>query len=410
MLKRFFVSMLGTMAGLWISIFLLVFGGIMVAAIALGKSAGDNAVKVKNNSVLVLDLAGNVEERYQPASFMAYIQNGENSAPTLEEMLTAVRSAANDNKIEGIYMKCGGSAMGTAAREELLEALKFFKESGKWIYAYSDSYAQGDYLLATVADSILLNPVGSVDIHGVGGMTPFFTGLLDKLGVKMQIIKVGTYKSAVEPYILKEMSAPARRQMQQYVDTIWSFVSGTIADNRAIPQVEIADMASNFISQSPAEVFVQKNLVTGLAYERTVDNAIRSQLGIDEDDDINFISASSYTKSETVKNSLLSSGHDHIAVLYAVGDIVDSGDGGIVGPDMVSQICDLADDDNVLGMVLRVNSPGGSAFASEQIWEALEYFKGKDKPLYVSMGDYAASGGYYISCGADSIFFNISPG
>ena len=327
--------MLGTMAGLWISIFLLVFGGIMVAAIALGKSAGDNAVKVKNNSVLVLDLAGNVEERYQPASFMAYIQNGENSAPTLEEMLTAVRSAANDNKIEGIYMKCGGSAMGTAAREELLEALKFFKESGKWIYAYSDSYAQGDYLLATVADSILLNPVGSVDIHGVGGMTPFFTGLLDKLGVKMQIIKVGTYKSAVEPYILKEMSAPARRQMQQYVDTIWSFVSGTIADNRAIPQVEIADMASNFISQSPAEVFVQKNLVTGLAYERTVDNAIRSQLGIDEDDDINFISASSYTKSETVKNSLLSSGHDHIAVLYAVGDIVDSGDGGIVGPDMV---------------------------------------------------------------------------
>ena len=131
MLKRFFVSMLGTMAGLWISIFLLVFGGIMVAAIALGKSAGDNAVKVKNNSVLVLDLAGNVEERYQPASFMAYIQNGENSAPTLEEMLTAVRSAANDNKIEGIYMKCGGSAMGTAAREELLEALNFFKESGK---------------------------------------------------------------------------------------------------------------------------------------------------------------------------------------------------------------------------------------------------------------------------------------
>ena len=408
MLKRFFVSMLGTMAGLWISIFLLVFGGIMVAAIALGKSAGDNAVKVKNNSVLVLDLAGNVEERYQPASFMAYIQNGENSAPTLEEMLTAVRSAANDNKIEGIYMKCGGSAMGTAAREELLEALNFFKESGKWIYAYSDSYAQGDYLLATVADSILLNPVGSVDIHGVGGMTPFFTGLLDKLGVKMQIIKVGTYKSAVEPYILKEMSAPARRQMQQYVDTIWSFVSGTIADNRAIPQVEIADMASNFISQSPAEVFVQKNLVTGLAYERTVDDAIRSQLGIDEDDDINFISASSYTQSETVKNSLLSSGHDHIAVLYAVGDIVDSGDGGIVGPDMVSQICDLADDDNVLGMVLRVNSPGGSAFASEQIWEALEYFKGKDKPLYVSMGDYAASGGYYISCGADSIFADIT--
>jgi len=408
MLKRFFISMLGTMAGLWISIFLLIFGGIMVAVVALGKSAGDSSVKVSKNSVLVLDLSGNVAERFQPGSFMSFIQEGDSEAPTLEELLAAVRGAADDSNIEGLYIKCGGAAMGTASREELLEAIYKFKESGKWIYAYSDSYMQGDYMIATTADSIMLNPVGAVDIHGIGGMTPFFTGLLDKLGVKMQIIKVGTYKSAVEPFILKEMSEPARRQMQQYVDTIWSFVSGTIAENREIPVGEIDSMAANFIGQSPAETFVDKKLVTSLAYERTVDNAIRRQLGIGEDQDINFISASQYMESSGLKKALEGSGKKHIAILYAVGDIVDSGEDGIIGPDMVSQICELADDDQVKGMVLRVNSPGGSAFASEQIWEALQYFKSKEKPLYVSMGDYAASGGYYISCGADSIFADLT--
>ncbi len=400
--------MLGTMAGLWVSIFLLFFGGIMVAVMALGKSAGDSTVKVNRHSVLVLDLSGNVEERFQPGSLMSFIRKGENNAPTLEELLTAVRGAASDDRIEGMYIKCGGASMGMAAREELLEAINEYKESGKWVFAYSDTYMQGDYMIATSADSILLNPVGAVDIHGVGGVTPFFTGLLDKLGVKMQIIKVGTYKSAVEPYILKEMSEPAKRQMQQYVDTVWSFVSGTIAENREIPVAEIDHMAANFIGQSPAETFVEKNLVTSLAYERTVDDAIRRQLGLDEDEDINFISTSQYVESADIKSLLSGSGKKHIALLYAVGDIVDTGDDGIVGPDMVSRICDLADDDNVKGMVLRVNSPGGSAFASEQIWEALQYFKSKDKPLYVSMGDYAASGGYYISCGADSIFADLT--
>lgn len=408
MLKRFFISMLGTMAGLWISIFLLIFGGIMLAVVALGKSAGDTTVKVSKNSVLVLDLSGNVEERFQPGSLMAFLQEGENKAPTLEELLTAVRGAADDRRIEGMYIKCGGSSMGMAAREELLEAIVEFKESGKWIYAYSDTYMQGDYLIASTADSIMLNPVGAVDIHGVGGMTPFFTGLLDKLGVKVQIIKVGTYKSAVEPFILKEMSEPAKRQMQQYIDTIWSFASGTIAANRDIPVSEIRSMAANFIGKSPAETFVEKKLVTSLAYERTVDDAIRAQLGLDEDEDINFISASQYVESSELKNAFGKPDKKHIALLYAVGDIVDTGDDGIVGPDMVSQICELADDDHVKGMVLRVNSPGGSAFASEQIWEALQYFKSKEKPLYVSMGDYAASGGYYISCGADSIFADVT--
>lgn len=407
MLKRFFISMLGTMAGLWISIFLLFLGGIVFAAIALGKSAGDSTVKVSKQSVLVLDLSGSIEERYQPSSFMAFLQEGENTAPTLEELLGAVRGAADDDKIEGMYIKCGGAAMGTASREELLEAIYEFKETGKWIYAYSDSYAQGDYLLASTADSIMLNPMGAVDIHGVGGMTPFFTGLLEKLGVKVQIIKVGTYKSAVEPFILKDMSAPAKQQMQQYIDTIWSFVAGSIAYNRDIPEADVKTWAADMIGQKPAQTFVDNGLVTSLAYERTVDDAIREQLGLDKDDAINYISASEYMESTDLKK-VLKGGKKHIAVLYAVGDIVDSGDIGIVGPDMVSEICDLAENDDVKGLVLRVNSPGGSAFASEQIWESLEYFKSKGKPFYVSMGDYAASGGYYISCGADSIFADLT--
>lgn len=408
MLKKFFISMLGTMAGLWISIFLLIFGGVMVAVIALGKSAGESSVKVEKHSVLVLDMSGVIEERYQPGSFMSFIQQGENTAPTLEELLGAVRSAADDNRIEGMYIKCGGASMGTASREELLEAIYEFKETGKWIYAYSDNYTQGDYLIASTADSILLNPIGAVDIHGVGGMTPFYTGLLDKLGVKMQIIKVGTYKSAVEPFILKEMSEPARRQMQQYVDTIWEFVSGSIAVNRDLPTAEITEMAANMVSTNRGATFVENGLVTGLAYERTVDDAIRAELGLGEGDDINFVSASQYMEASDIVNAFGSSEKKHIAVLYAVGDIVDSGDDGIVGPDMVSQICELADNDKVKGLVLRVNSPGGSAFASEQIWEALQYFKSKEKPFYVSMGDYAASGGYYISCGADSIYADLT--
>lgn len=401
--------MLGTMAGLWISILLLGIALTVFIVAAVGNSASENSVKVTKNSVLVLDLKGEIQERQQPMSFMAMLEKGSLTSPTLEELLAAVYRGAEDDKIEGIYIKCDGSAMGMASREELLEALYTFKDTGKWIVAYSDNYSQGDYLIASTADSLLLNPIGAVDIHGVNSLTPFFTGLLDKVGVKMQIIKVGTYKSAVEPYILKEMSEPARRQMQQYIDTVWSFAANTIAYNRNIPVDEINEMATQFMATRQGEAFVADSLVNALVYERTVDNIIRDLLGLDEEDDVNFVSATDYVASKDLKEILgTSADKPHMAILYAVGDIVDSGDGGIVGPDMVSEITELADDDNVKGMVLRVNSPGGSAFASEQIWEALQYFKSKEKPLYVSMGDYAASGGYYISCGADSIFADIT--
>lgn len=394
--------MLGTMAGLWISIFLLFFCGAMFFGALLGSS---DAPKVERGSILYFCLDGNVEERFEPGSFLEMIQSTESTAPTLDEMLTSLRAAANDDRISALYLDCRGSAMGMASRQELREAIEAFKEaSGKPVFAYADSYGQGDYLLATTADSLYLNPMGAVDIHGVGGMTPFFKNTLDMLGIRMQILKVGTFKSAVEPFILDAMSEPARLQMQQYCDSLWNYAVASISASRPLPADSIRTLASQVLMARPASFFVESGIVDGLCYRREFDNMLAAFAGVDKAEDINMVTPAEYITATESINALMAGADRHIAVLYAVGDIVDSGDGGIVSEDMVPQIVELADDDNVCALVMRVNSGGGSAFASEQIWEALEYFKSKDKPFYVSMGDYAASGGYYISCGADRIF------
>lgn len=404
MLKRFFITVLGTMAGFWISIVVVMFGGLMLAGVMLAKSGGDNAVEVKKNSILYFNLSGDVAERYQPTSFMAFLQSqGMGGGLTLDEMIRSLEAAADDDRIEGLYMNCNGASMGSASREELLQAIEKFKKSGKWIVAYADGYSQGDYLLASTAGHLVLNPMGSVDIHGVGGMTPFFKGLLDKLGVKMQIVKVGTFKSAVEPYILNKMSEPARLQMQQYVDSIWNFTAGAIADNRKLTETNIKELAPQMISARIGEYFVEQKLADKLEYRRQIELYLKDLCDLDEDDDLRLVSPADYLSARSDMFSTPTS-KKHIAVYYAVGDISDSGKEGIVGQTVVEDIVSLADDKNVEGLVFRVNSPGGSAFASEQIWEAIQYFKSKDKPVYVSMGDYAASGGYYISCGADKIF------
>ncbi len=402
MLKKFFISMLGTVAGIWLAMALVVLAGFMLVGVAVGKSAGDSAVKVERNSILYFDLTGDIQDRYTRQPFFQMIQSMETKSMTLDDMLRSLAIAADDDRIEGLYIKCGGSSLGLSGREELIEAIDAFKQSGKWVTAYADSYTQADYLVATTADSLYLNPMGAVDIHGVGGMTPFFKGLLDKLGVKMQIIKVGTFKSAVEPYILTSMSAPARLQMQQYCDSIWSYVATTMAANRQLPADSIYAMAPQMIYTREADTFVADRLVDGLKYAREITASLQEATGLDEDKAPRLVSPADYLASKG--NPSYSSGKDHVAVYYAIGDIVDSGSEGIVGDVVPGEIVKLADDKHVRGMVLRVNSPGGSAFASEQIWEALQYFKSKGKPLYVSMGDYAASGGYYISCGADTIF------
>jgi protease-4 len=392
--------MLGTIAGIWISIILIV-----ISLIAIGTAIFSSQMfssSIDKHSILHITLKGNIAERFQPGSIIDFIQNPDEDAITLDDLMAALKVAAEDSKIDGVYLECEDATMGVASREEFLSALNDFKKSGKWIYAYADNYGQGDYLVASAADKVFLNPVGTIDLRGVATIVPHFKGLLDKVGVKVQVVKVGTYKSAVEPFVLTSMSDAARLQNQVYIDSIWSFMSTNIAKNRNVKRSAVSGWADGIMQTWTADSVLSVGAVTELKYRRQVEDILREKVGVDKGEKLPFVSLSDYLANKDIVPGNI--GSDHIAVLYAVGDIVDSGSEGISGVEMVSQIVKLADDKKVRGLVFRVNSGGGSAFASEQIWEALEYFKSKGKPYYVSMGDYAASGGYYISCGADKIY------
>ncbi len=402
MIKKFFLTMLGTIAGIWVSIIVFVLGSIIAIGILVGKNADTSAI-AGGDSILRIDLSGQIVDRVQPGSFMDVLMSAsEGNTQGLDDLVAAIMKARDDKKIKGIFLDCSGSSSGIATRAELLEALRYFKEdSSKWIYSYADSYAQGDYLLASVSDKIYLNPIGEVDIHGLQSMVMFYKGLMDKLGVEMQVVKVGTFKSAVEPFLRTDMSEANREQTRIYVDQIWDDIAGNIAANLSLTPADVNLWADSLASTWAPEIYVDRKMVSELKYRSQVEEILRKQMKLDKDDKLPYVSPSEYLAS---KIDPFESKGKHIAVLYAVGDIVVSGEGGIVSETLVPQIEKLAADDDVKGLVLRVNSGGGSAFASEQIWKALEDFEAKDKPFYVSMGDYAASGGYYISCGADSIF------
>ena len=228
MLKKFFISMLGTIAGFWISLFLAVIVGVAVVGAIIASGSGSKP-EISKNSILYLDLSGNIPERYQPADIWQMLRDVDGSGEALADILSAIRLAKNDAKINGIYINAQGAAAGMASREEIVAALRDFKSSGKWIYAYSDGYSQGDYLMSAVADSVFLNPIGGVDVHGVATSIPFFKGLMDKLGVKMQIVRVGTFKSAVEPFMTTEMSPASRLQNQVMVDSLWQYMTSVIS-------------------------------------------------------------------------------------------------------------------------------------------------------------------------------------
>lgn len=423
MLKRFFISLLGTVAGIWISFLLIIFGGLLLVGIAAGSESDTG---IKDHSILYFDLSGAIEERAPEASFSDVLRGNVSNGPIHRDLIEALKKAKTDDRIEGLVLDCRGAGMGFATCEELACALVDFKEnSGKWMYAYADSYEQGDYILASVADSIFINPLGSVNLHGIASQIPFFKGLMDKVGVKMQIVKVGSFKSAVEPFILTSASEPSKLQTQTYVDSIWSWVSGVVAENRSLEPAKVTELAGTFLAARSAETARDAGLVDALVYRRVFENRLRTLTGLEADEDLRYVSPAelvgdieddpakifeaALAQSRGKKDKADKPAHgEHLAVLYATGDITDTEGNGIVGERMVPEIVALADDDDVRGLVLRVNSGGGSAFASEQIWEALEYFKSKGKKFYVSMGDYAASGGYYISCGADRIFADLT--
>lgn len=404
MMKRFITSMLGSLAAIWISAILF----FALFTLFISAIFSDSFIKriaraeLTDNSVLHIELVGDIKERHTDTEIINRIIGIERSTQGLDDIVTAINVAATDPHIKGIFLECKGCDAGVATLDYIRQSILKFKASNKWVVAYADNMSQGDYFVATAADNVILNPVGLLDIHGLSATTLYFKGLFDKLGVDMQVIKVGTYKSAVEPFTLSAPSDPSRCQQQQILDAMWSDMAEKIASSRHIPVASLSLLCDSLLMTASPETYVAEGLVDNLQYLHEVLSLMKGKAGIKEPDDLNLISPSMYCLAVDAPHSRKN--RNRIAVLYAYGDIVDEGSEGIVASEIVPQIYSLTDNDEIDGLILRVNSGGGSAFASEQIWEALERFKKTGRPFYVSMGDYAASGGYYISCGADIIF------
>ncbi len=403
MLKKFFISFLGSIAAIWLSAMILFVLAIVFIAGIIGSSA--STVEIGEHSILYLQLSGNIPERRTSQDVSDLLLNGGSAASvSFEEIMRSLQLAASDDRIDGVYIDCADSDLGYASRAELRDAIQRFKaSSGKWVLAYGDNYTQGDYYVATVADSVYLNPVGNIDIHGLASSVPYFKEALDKIGVNVQVFKVGTYKSAVEPFMLNTMSEPARLQTQLFLDSIWANTTNDICKARKITAPAMAALTDSLTFGHNVQWCRDKKLIDKAAYRRQVEDVLCALTGTEDADDLALVSPRDYLSDYDAVTQSAADGQ-HIAVVVAEGDITDDGKEGIVAASLVPEILSLAKDENVAGMVLRVNSGGGSAFASEQIWDAVRQFKAQGKPVYVSMGDYAASGGYYISCGADRIY------
>lgn len=403
--------MLSSFVGAWIALALFVISAILLVfgfAGNLALSAGSEVEQVKSRSILTIDLDGPIEERETPMEpdLMTVLQGNLQAPQTLDVIIESIREAAKNDDIVAIYLKCGSvsasAATLNAIRHELLE-FKKTTDNKKKILAYADGYTQGGYFIASVADDIYLNPAGEMGLQGLSSSNFYMKGLLDKLGVQFQVVKVGTYKSAAEPYILDNMSDPARAQMDTLLGAMWGYIRSQIAESRHGLTPESIDslVSKDFIAFSKASYALKAGLVDSLVYEREMNKRL-SEISGREADKLNFVSPRtlvSKTPWSTAYNS-----KNQIAVLYACGEIADGNDNQINYEQLVPVIVRLADDEKVKGLVLRVNSPGGSVYGSTQIGEALDYFQSKGKPLAVSMGDYAASGGYWISANADKIF------
>lgn len=393
-MKQFLKYTLATMVGILIASFISMF--MFFGVIGAMMSSGEAVTKAKPNSVYRLDLSGVLVERSEDNPFEMFAgQYGGATSIGLDDILANIRKAKADPNIVGIRLDCGGLGVAYTSVTEIRNALLDFKVSGKFIVAYADQYTQPMYYLASVADRVLLNPIGAVSFHGLASQTMFYKTMLDKLGVEMQIVKVGTFKSAVEPSILTRMSDANRKQVTVYVNSIWQHLLGEVSDSRGIPADRLEAYADMPLDFCEAEETVQYGFVDSLVYESEVNGVIETLMGAEPE-------MMSHADMTTVLPVDEKYHKDKVGVIYAVGNIDMSEAEGIVSDKLVETIREVADDDNVKAVVFRINSGGGSAYGSEQIWHALTQLKAK-KPLIVSMGDVAASGGYYIACMADRI-------
>ena len=411
MMKKFILIVCGSFVGAFLAFLFMMFAAIIMSFGIMGsmsKMSTKKAVSVSKHSILKLDLGTSIQERGgdSPIDLFALLEGeGLPSNLGLNTLVSAIDKAANNDKVDGIYIECNGVSAAPATLEKVRRALKEFKKSGKWIAAYGhESINQADYYLASVADSIYLNPIGMVDLHGMGSSIPYMKKLLDKVGVEMQIVRVGTFKSAVEPYMLDDMSDANRLQTEHYLGVIWNEMRDSIAKDRKLESAALNTLCDSLLITFSADRLLKEKLVDKLVYRNQMEDILRNRTEVDKEDDLNFVSPDDLADDMEAEVK-----DDHIAVVYAVGEIdgsssMGSTEEGINSDKLCETILKLKDDDNVKGMVFRVNSPGGSAFGSEQIWRAIMDFKATGKPVAVSMGDYAASGGYYISCCADRIF------
>lgn len=407
-MKQFFKMTLATVCG--IVIFLLIAGFFMVISLA-GMLASDSApTKVKENSVFVIKLNGSVSERAESGTpFDAVLGMNDMSAMGLDDLIASIRKAKDNDDIKGIYLEGGVTEFDApATAQQLRDALKDFKESGKWIVAYADQYMQANYYVVSVADKVYLNDNGMIDLRGLGGKGEYYKGLYDKIGVKYLVAKVGKYKSYVESNTQTGMSDYDREQRTVYLNGIWNYWLKEMAEGRGVKAEDLNQMANDSIMAfANPQYYVKAKLVDKVIFPDEVKAEIKGRLSLDKDDEIPQLTLSDMLN---VKSNKKNDG-DKIAVYYAYGSIVDSeaqnllNGGGhcIVGKTTAEDLRKLADDDDVKAVVFRVNSGGGSANASEQIRHALKLIKEK-KPLVVSMGGVAASGGYWISSPANCIF------
>ena len=368
----------------------------------MGDAFSTPATVIEENTIYRIDMSGIVVEQASEedpwSAVVAEIAGKEVETEIgLDDLLNNIALAKNNNKILGIYLKGGSLSISPASAKALRDALVDFKQSGKFLIAYADSYSQLNYYIVSVADKVYLNTVGSLAWDGLSAQKMYFTRVLEKVGVEMQILKVGTFKSAVEPYFLTSMSPEDRKQTEQYLNGIWEELKASVSASRDISVTNLHTYADECMSLQAQHKYIEYGLVDSLVYIQDMDSILRMYAGTK---DYRMLSHSRMNNVERVKLNA----SDKVAVLYADGQIYDSGSNGIVDTEVIKTIKKIVKDDAVKALVLRVNSPGGSADASEQIWHAIKTVQAKGLPVVVSMGDYAASGGYYISCCADYIY------
>lgn len=401
-MKAFFKYVLATITGMLIFSVLMFF--IMIGIIgAMVSSVGSKSETVTpSNAVLLINLDHTITEKTEPNPFENLDLPGYSGARSLglNDMVSRIKAAKDDGNIKGIYLNVSGVNAGFPTAKAIRESILDFKTSGKFVVAFSDVMSQKGYYINSAADEIYLNPQGSLDFRGLATSVMFFKEAMDKLGVDMQILKVGTYKSAVEPFMMNSMSEANKEQVNSYLGSIYDTFLSDISASKKLSVDSLRGIANGYLIREPEDA-KKYGFVNNLLYKDEVFAKIRAKLGIDENKDIPYVSILDYTN----KPSAGEAGGDRIAVLYAYGEIIDGEgmDGQIGGDKLSRELRELRLDDKVKAVVLRVNSPGGSALASENIWREVDLTK-KVKPVIVSMGDYAASGGYYISAAADSIF------